>query len=464
MSKTITVHAPYDRHAIEEIPLQSADELDRWLADARETFEDRRRWMPPHTRIDILERIARLMQENQEDLVRTAAEEGGKPYTDSLVEVKRAIQGVHGAIHAMHEQSGREIPMGLTPASVNRLAFTHPEPIGVIASISAFNHPINLIVHQTIPAIAVGAPVIIKPALKTPRTCLRMMQLYREAGLAEVWCRALVCNDDLSEKFATDARISYLSFIGSAAVGWMLRSKLAPGARAALEHGGIAPVLVEPDADIDDMAPGLAKGGFYHAGQVCVSVQRVFAHEDVAEKVAEAVRAQADQMRVGDPLDPKSDVGPLITPENVERVGTWVKEAVEAGARLLCGGEALSETCYKPTVLLDPPADAKVSRMEIFGPVVCVYSVADRNEAIRRANETPFHFQASVFTRDVDAAFDAAQRLDATAVMINDHTAFRVDWMPFGGRDHSGLGLGGIPYTMHEMTRTKMMVIKSPLV
>jgi acyl-CoA reductase-like NAD-dependent aldehyde dehydrogenase len=364
----------------------------------------------------------------------------------------------------MHEQSGREIPMGLTPASVNRLAFTHPEPIGVIASISAFNHPINLIVHQTIPAIAVGAPVIIKPALKTPRTCLRMMQLYREAGLAEVWCRALVCNDDLSEKFATDARISYLSFIGSAAVGWMLRSKLAPGARAALEHGGIAPVLVEPDADIDDMAPGLAKGGFYHAGQVCVSVQRVFAHEDVAEKVAEAVRAQADQMRVGDPLDPKSDVGPLITPENVERVGTWVKEAVEAGARLLCGGEALSETCYKPTVLLDPPADAKVSRMEIFGPVVCVYSVADRNEAIRRANETPFHFQASVFTRDVDAAFDAAQRLDATAVMINDHTAFRVDWMPFGGRDHSGLGLGGIPYTMHEMTRTKMMVIKSPLV
>jgi acyl-CoA reductase-like NAD-dependent aldehyde dehydrogenase len=463
MSKTLTVHSPYDRRVLEEIPLQSTDELERQLAAAREAFEDRRRWMPSHERVEILERIARLMNDNHEELVRIAAEEGGKPYTDSLVEVKRAIQGVHVAIHTMHEQSGREIPMGLTPASVNRLAFTHPEPIGVIASISAFNHPINLVVHQTIPAIAVGAPVIIKPALKTPRTCLRMMQLYRDAGLDEVWCRAFLCEDDVAGKFAADARVGYLSFIGSAAVGWMLRSKLAPGARAALEHGGLAPVLVEADADIDGMAPGLAKGGFYHAGQVCVSVQRVFAHVSVAEKVAEALRAQAEQMQVGDPIDSRTDVGPLITPENVDRVGEWVKEATDAGARVLCGGEALSETCYKPTVLLDPPADAKVSRQEIFGPVVCVYPVADREEAIRRANDTPFHFQASVFTRDLDAALDMAQRLDATAVMINDHTAFRVDWMPFGGRDHSGLGLGGIPYSMQEMTRTKMLVIKSPV-
>ena len=460
MSKSVTVYAPFDQTPIKDLPLHSAEDLEKMLAAAHEAFRARR-WLQPFERIEVLSAIAALMEKHQEELVHISAQEGGKPHADTLVEVKRAIQGVQVAIHAMHEQGGKEIPMGLTPASSNRIAFTRREPIGVIASISAFNHPINLTVHQTIPAIAVGCPVLIKPALTTPLSCLRMMELYREAGLDEVWCRALIAETDVAERLVTDSRIGYLSFIGSPGVGWMLRSKLAPGVRAALEHGGVAPVSVDADADIEGMIPALAKGAFYHAGQVCVSVQRVFAHTSIAAKVAGALAAVAEKLLVGDPLDPKTEVGPLISPANVDRVASWVQEAVDQGARALCGGERLSNTCYKPTVLWNPPAQTTVSQQEIFGPVVCVYPVKDRDEAIRRANDSPFAFQAAVFTKDLDAALDTVQRLNATAVMVNDHTAFRVDWMPFGGRDQSGLGMGGIPFSMEEMTRTKMMVIKS---
>jgi len=259
----------------------------------------------------------------------------------------------------------------------------------------------------------------------------------------------------------TDERINYLSFIGSSAVGWKLRSKLSPGTRCALEHGGAAPVIVEPDAEIEAMIDSLLQGGFYHAGQVCVSVQRIFAHESLCDRVAELLAAKASKLIVGDPLDKDTQVGPLILPREVDRVEQWVNEAREQGATVVCGGHRISDTCYAPTVLLNPPADANVSALEIFGPVVCIYSYKDRHEAIERANSLPFAFQAAVFTNTLDVALDTVKRLNATAVMVNDHTAFRVDWMPFGGRDSSGIGMGGIPYTMHEMTREKMMVFKS---
>lgn len=209
------------------------------------------------------------------------------------------------------------------------------------------------------------------------------------------------------------------------------------------------------------MMPSLTKGGFYHAGQVCVSVQRVFVQDRIAQQVADDLASHVRALTVGDPTHSTTDVGPLITRANADRVAQWVQEAVDAGSGLLCGGKRLSDTCYEPTVLLNPPPEAAVSRMEIFGPVICVYVYAERHEAIQRANDTTSAFQASVFTRDIDTALDTVQRLNATTVMVNDHTAFRVDWMPFGGRDESGLGMGGIPYTMNEMTRTKMMVIKS---
>jgi len=211
------------------------------------------------------------------------------------------------------------------------------------------------------------------------------------------------------------------------------------------------------------MLPLLIKGGFYHAGQVCVSIQRVFVHKSIVKKVAKGMATMASKLVVGDQMDKKTEVGPLILPKEVDRVEEWVNEAVAAGAKVLCGGKRISETCFEPTILLDPPMDAKVSTSEIFGPVVCIYSYTDREKAIEIANSLDVHFQASVFTKDLDIALDTVNKLNATAVMVNDHTAFRVDWMPFGGRDASGIGMGGIQYSMHEMTREKLMVIKSSI-
>jgi acyl-CoA reductase-like NAD-dependent aldehyde dehydrogenase len=220
---------------------------------------------------------------------------------------------------------------------------------------------------------------------------------------------------------------------------------------------------VESDADFKEMVPSLVKGGFYHAGQVCVSVQRIFAHELIARQLAEEIANSATQLITGDPLDKNTEVGPLILPKEVDRVDEWVQEAKNKGAEILCGGKRISETCYDPTVLWNPPQDAKVSKEEIFGPVVCIYPYSDRDDAIKLANSLDYHFQAAVFTKNIDTAFDTVQKLNATAVMVNDHTAFRVDWMPFGGRDASGEGMGGIPYSMREMTREKLLVIKSSL-
>lgn len=460
----LAVYQPYDGAFIKEVPMQDAADVERAIATAHDLFIDQDKWLPTYQRIEILEKVIELMSDQVEALTLVAAQEGGKPYADSKVEVYRAINGVKLAIEHIAQIKGEQIPMGHTQSSGNRLAFTVREPIGVVSSISAFNHPLNLIIHQTIPAIAVGSPVIIKPATTTPLSCLKFMQILNQAGLPEGWCQCLICDNEEAEKLVVDPRINYLSFIGSAGVGWMLRSKLSPGTRCALEHGGAAPVIVEADADFEPMIESLLKGGFYHAGQVCVSVQRVFADASICQKLADELAARAAKLVVGDPMDEATEVGPLILPREVDRIELWVEEARAAGAQVLCGGKRLSDSCYAPTVLLNPPNDAKVSQHEIFGPVVCVYSYTDREKAIATANSLPFAFQAAVFTENLNVAISTAKKLNATAVMINDHTAFRVDWMPFGGRDSSGIGMGGIQYSMHEMTREKMVVIKSAVI
>jgi acyl-CoA reductase-like NAD-dependent aldehyde dehydrogenase len=333
----------------------------------------------------------------------------------------------------------------------------------VVVAVSAFNHPLNLIVHQVAPAVATGCPVIVKPAEDTPLSAYRFVSILHDAGLPPEWAQALVVRDlDVATKLATDKRVDFFSFIGSATVGWMLRSRLAPGARCALEHGGAAPVIVAADANLDDAVPLLTKAGYYHAGQVCVSVQRVFAHKSIAETLAERLAAAAAVQKIGDQTLADTEVGPLIRRREVDRVEEWVNEAVEAGANLLTGGKRLSDSTYECTVLVDPPASAKVSQLEIFGPVINVYSYADLDQAIAQANSLPYAFQAAVFTRDIDVAMKAYRRLDASAVMVNEHTAFRVDWMPFAGLRESGLGVGGIPYTMHDMQIEKLLVLRSP--
>ena len=405
-----------------------------------------------------------MVEAKAEEFARQSAEEGGKPLIDSRIELTRAVQGIREAANSIGQLTGHEIPMNLTPSSMNRMAFTTREPIGIVAAISAFNHPFNLIVHQVIPGVAVGCPVIVKPARTTPLSCLNLVNCLYEAGLPKEWVQVIICKGSQAEKIATDPRVSFLTFIGSGKVGWSLRSKLAEGARCALEHGGAAPVIVEPDADIDDALPLLAKGGFYHAGQVCVSVQRIFVHEDIVESFSSKLVAIAKNLVVGDPTDEKTEVGPLIEEGEVDRIHNWVEEAKKAGGKILTGGNKIGKTCYEPTVILNPPYDINVSQCEIFGPVINIYSYKNRNEAIKFANDVPFSFQAAVFTNDINAALESAKDLNAAAIMINDHTAFRVDWMPFAGRKSSGLGVGGILPSMIEMTEEKLIVFRSKLI
>ena len=460
--ETLQVLAPWDLSLIGEVPFSSAEDIEQALDTADTIFKNRDRWLPIPKRIEVLEKTAVLMEQQAEHLAIEAAREGGKPLLDSRVEVARAIDGVKNCIEVLRTESGKEIPMGLNASSQNRLAFTRKEPIGVVVAVSAFNHPLNLIVHQVGPAIAAGCPAIVKPAEDTPLSCFRFVQILRDAGLPEEYCQTCVVDDHaVAEKLVTDERVGFFSFIGSGRVGWMLRSKLAPGARCALEHGGVAPVIIDESADLDDTLPLIAKGGFYHAGQVCVSVQRVFAPRSMAKDVADRLAKFAEDMSIGDPTFEETEIGPLIRPREIERVSNWVDEAIAEGAQKICGATNVSDTAYECTVLLDPAETSKISRQEVFGPVVCVYSYDDVDQAIAQANALPYAFQASVLTKDLDFGLRCSRRLDAATVMINDHTAFRVDWMPFAGIRQSGLGVGGIPYTFEDMQIDKQIVVRS---
>ena len=455
----LKVTNPFDHKVIGEVALVGWDKIDAYLTEAQRLYRHQAEWLSIPERTKILKKTAAIMTQRSAELAHLIADEGGKPLIDARVEVARAIDGIELCIKELSHLSGREIPMGLTPAGAGKLAFTFREPIGPVVAVSAFNHPLNLIVHQVAPAVATGCPVLVKPADDTPLSCEVFVKILYEAGLPENWCRSVPCDLTTAEKLVTDPRVAFFSFIGSAKVGWMLRSKLAAGTRCALEHGGAAPVIVDDSANLAVMIPKLLKGGFYHSGQVCVSVQRVFAPRKQAQAIAEQLAAGASKLVVGNAVEEATECGPLIRPREVDRVADWVAEAVSGGGKALSGGKKLSDTTYAPTVLLDAPATARVSTMEIFGPVVSVYGYDHVEEAIAAANSLPFAFQSSIFTQDVTKAMAWARLLDSSAVMINEHTAFRTDWMPFTGRRQSGYGIGGIGYTMHDMTQEKMIVL-----
>lgn len=454
---SLVVAAPYDRRTLKTVRFTPPGEIESWLSEAAALHRSRDR-LPKWERIAILERASAAVRERLEEFAVRIAQEGGKPLQDARTEAGRAAEGLGLAARALASETGRKVPLDLTPATAGRMAHTVHEPIGPVVAISAFNHPLNLIVHQAAPAIAAGCPVIVKPALATPLSCIALVELLRECGLPEKWCRIAIVEHDVSEKLATDQRVAFLSFIGSAKVGWSLRSKLAPGTRCALEHGGVAPVIVDADADLAAAVPLLVKGGYYHAGQVCVSVQRVFVHRDCLEGFCDAMTGAVSALKVGDPEDASTEVGPLIRPREVQRVAEWVEEACRSDATVLCGGHSLSETSYAPTILRHPSAQAKVSREEIFGPVIAVYPYERWEGAVEQANDVPWAFQAAVFTEDHRRAMEIASALNASAVMLNEHTAFRADWMPFGGRQSSGLGVGGIPYTFADLRPEKLIV------
>ena len=459
----VAVLAPFDQQPIAEVETAGPEAVEAALARAAALHADRAARLSVPERIAILEKLFTLMQGQKEFLAVEAAREGGKPLPDSRVEVARAMDCAQICIEELRTRPGDMIPMGITPSSAHRLAFTRPEPMGPVVAVSAFNHPLNLIAHQVLPAVAVGAPVIVKPAKATPLSCYRLLALLEDAGLPPGWATPLIPQDNtLATQMVADARVAFFSFIGSAKVGFGLQKQLSAGCRSALEHGGVAPVIVCADADLAKVSPGLVKGGFYHAGQVCVSVQRIYVQRSRAEELAQRLVQGAQALKVGDPTLAVTEVGPLIDPGECQRVADWVEEARAAGAKVLCGGERISQSCYSPTVLLDPPEHCRVSQEEVFGPVVCLYPVDSEEEALARANQLPVSFQAAVCSQDIDRALGLAGGLNAQTVMINDHTAFRVDWMPFGGQKQSGYGMGGIPYSMHEMQVHKMVVLHSP--
>ena len=447
---------------IGSVEYTNATGLEQALRIASERAATKSQWLAKHQRIKILQALILHMQKDFELLCDIAIKEGGKPLVDTKIEVNRAIEGIENCIDCIKNEHGTEIPMGANEGSAKKLAFTTNEPIGVVVAVSAFNHPLNLIVHQIGPAIAAGCPVIIKPSKDTPLSCFYLVDLLRKAGLPEGWCQAILFEkSSLSEQLVTDARVAFFSFIGSAKVGWYLKSKLAPGTRCALEHGGIAPVIVDDTVNLPDIIPAIVKGSFYHAGQVCVSVQRIYVQQGILPQFIELLKTATEKLIVGDPLTATTDVGPLIRPAEVKRVHTWVTEALAEGAELVTGGKPISAVLYEPTILLAPNVTSTVSTHEVFGPIVNVYGYKNIEEAIASANQGPFSFQGSVFTQSIDKAMTVYQHLNAATVMVNDHSAFRVDWMPFAGLKHSGYGVGGIPHTFKDMRVEKMLVLNN---
>lgn len=457
----ISVLNPLDQSLIEELPLHNESEIEKTLQTAFIQFSEHPQGMKPHERIKILKEFHQNLAEQSPQIIELACREGGKPITDTEVEMTRALQGVELAISGIAELKGEQIPMELTSSGSGKIAWTHKEPIGVVVAISAFNHPINLIIHQVITSIAAGCPVIIKPSLETPLTCHKLIEVLFQSGLETPWAQMVLCPDPLAEKLATDSRVSFLTFIGSHKVGWNLRSQVAPGTRVALEHGGVAPAILEADAQWQKALPKLLKAAFYHSGQVCVSLQKLYVHSSIYEIVVQEFKSQTSQLNAGDALSHQSDLGPMIHSKAIERVDSWVQEALLEGAELLIGASKLSESLYSPTVLLNPSKHSKVSQEEIFGPVVCLYRYEEIDEVLHECQQSPYHFQASIYTQNIQSAFQISQKMNAHSVLINEHPAFRVDHMPFGGRDLSGLGTGGILHTMKDMSRDKLIILNT---
>ncbi len=457
----LEVKSPWNNKMIGTVNTCDQKDIEKILNSAANVSKSKGSDFSPLKRIEILKKFCKKINENIEDLAKLATSEGGKPITDSIIEIKRGAEGVDSCIEVLKSEAGFVIPMNLNETSLNRIAFTQKEPIGVVLAISAFNHPFNLIIHQIIPAIATGCSVIVKPAEDTPLSCKKIVDMLYESGLPEDRCHFVMPeNLELATKLVADPRVDFFSFIGSSKVGWYLRSKLAPGTRCSLEHGGMAPTFISENSDIKACAKSLARGGFYHAGQVCVSVQRVYLNKKLTDKFIPILIDEVKKVNLGDPMQKETVVGPLIRNSEVLRVDSWVKESSNNGSEIILGDGILSDCTFDKTIILNPKKEDKVSQNEIFGPVITINEFDDFDKAIDDANSVNVSFQSSIFTDKIPEILRFYERINASAVFHNDHTAFRVDWMPFAGLKHSGHGVGGIKYSMHDMQIEKMLVLR----
>ncbi|MET8139042.1 aldehyde dehydrogenase family protein [Sphaerisporangium sp. NPDC005288] len=452
----LTVTNPHDGRVVGVGSVPTPDQVEQAVAAAHAVRKEAAA-LPIHARAEALAHVSRRLAERSEEVARLISAENGKPIFWARGEVARAVSTFRFAAEETRRFSGEAQRLDTEPAAAGRLAYVSRQPYGPVLAVTPFNFPLNLVAHKVAPAIAVGAPVIVKPAPATPLSALVLGEILAETGLPEGMFSVLPVPNDRAGALVEDPRLPVVSFTGSGPVGYAIKDRV-PRKHVTLELGGNAAAIVLADADLDWAATRVALFSNYQAGQSCIAVQRVIVEEPVAEAFTAKLVAAVDSLVVGDPADDKTQVGPMVSVEAAERVEQWVAEAVAAGGRVLTGGGRDGAT-VAPTVLADVPGEAKVVREEVFGPVLVVQPVGSADEAFAAANDSKYGLQAGVFTRSIEAAFRAAKELEVGGVIIGDVPSYRADQMPYGGVKESGIGREGLRSAMEDYTYEKVMVL-----
>ncbi len=455
-SEKLTVFNPYNNEQVGVTYSASEQDVEEAISSATEAFKEMRK-IPSYKRAEALSQVAAGLKTQREAIAKMITLESAKPIADARAEVMRAVNTFQIASEEAKRIGGECIPLDLMPGSEERWGVTRRVPIGPIVGISPFNFPLNLAAHKIAPAIASGNTIILKPAPKTPLTALMLAEIIASTDLPIGAVQVFPTSNMLAEKMAVDPRIKMLTFTGSAAVGWSLKTKL-HRKRVLLELGGNAGVIIHADADLDYAARRCVMGGFSYAGQACISVQRVYVQAACYQSFLDRFLPQVTSLIVGDPMDEKTNLGPMINRDTVKRIGTWIDEAVASGAKILAGGQRIGSV-IAPTVLSNTTPAMKVNCEEIFGPVVTVTPYEHFQEAIAALNQSPYGLQAGIFTRDMKSIFEAFDQIEVGGLIVNDVPTYRIDHMPYGGMKESGVGREGILYAIDEMTELKFMAL-----
>ncbi len=453
------VKSPYDGTVVGRVAQGDAALVDRAVAAAHEAFLSAD--FPQYKRAAVLDRAAEIAAERVEDMARTIASEAGKPLKTATVEASRCVDTLTFSAVEARKLTGGTVPMEASAAGIGKLGVMLRLPYGVVGAISPFNFPLNLVAHKLGPAIAAGNSIVLKPAGQTPITALKLAQILLDAGLPEGWLSVIPGpGSEVGNALVENDLVKAITFTGSAKVGWGIRSA-APHKKVNLELGSNAPLIVNEDGDWEAAADKAQIHAFAHAGQVCISIQRILVHEAVADRFIERLVGNVEKLQVGDPLDPNTDVGPLITPGDRDRVKSWIEEAVAAGAELLSGGELVDEgRCLAPTLLKAPPKETKVWCEEAFGPVATIHTFSTFEEGLAMANDSKFGLQAGVFTRDIGRGIEAGRTLEYGGVMVNEVPSFRADQMPYGGVKDSGNTREGPAFAVYELTEERFVTFQ----
>ena len=454
--RPLEVTNPYDGSLVGTTSYASDEDVETAIQAAVDAFPATRA-MATYERAGALTKFAELMAEREEELALLIARESGKPLRDSRTEAARGVFTVHVAAEEARRIGGELIPLDLIPSSKGRFAVTRRVPVGPISGISPFNFPLNLALHKIAPAIASGNPIVLKPPTYDPLTMLTVAEMIDQLGLPKGAVSIMPMDRTAGDRLVTDERFKLLSFTGSPDVGWDMKSR-AGKKKVVLELGGNAGVIVDKDADLDLAASRVRTGAFAYAGQVCISVQRVYVHQDMFDAFVEKLVAAVGTIVSGDPSDPATELGPMIDERAAERIDGWVKDAVSAGAQVLCGGKAQGRF-YEPTVIVNATRDSFVCSREAFAPIVNVFPVASYDEALTQINDSVFGLQAGVFTSSIEHALRAFDELEVGGVILNDIPTYRIDHMPYGGVKDSGLSREGLRYAIEDMTELRMLAI-----